>query len=111
MGGCQHFFSIWHSTHQSNDDIDDSLECPSPSEPTEEIADLDEAGMCIEDKDALGELGSMDSNAGVTHVGPTEWAFNGKIIIQGVKFSKAWALSQFNQLCKHIGLTDHLKQV
>ena len=95
----------------ADDDIDDSLECPSPLELTEEIADLDEAGMCIEVEDALGELDSMDLNASVTHVGPTEQVFNGKIIIQGVKVLKAWALSRFNQLCKHTGLTDCLKQV
>ena len=32
-------------------------------------------------------------------------------IIQGVKVSKAWALSWFNQLCKHTGSTDCLKWV
>jgi hypothetical protein len=93
-----------------DDDIDESLEAPSPPTVTSqsEIANLDsrahEANMRIDVEDALGgELAFSNTE--------TPALFDSKVQIKGVEMSKARALKNFTKYRQHASSTDRLKRV
>ena len=94
----------------ADDDIDKSLEVPTPSTNMTADSDTHEVDMCIEVKNALGaELGSSNTNTGQQTT--VERVFSSKVLINGHERSKACALKEFAKYHQQTSSTDHLKQV
>jgi len=90
----------------ADDDIDESLECPSPPINSDGSANPDVAETRIEVEDALGELEIVDAaNASQKRNIETNIFVNGKFK------SKARALAEFSKYRKRAGSTDRLRRV
>lgn len=90
----------------ADDDIDESLECPSPPINSNGSVDPDVAETRVEVEDALGELEIVDAtNASQKQNVETNVLVNGKLK------SKARVLAEFSKYRKRAGSTDRLRRV
>jgi hypothetical protein len=97
----------------ADDDIDESLEYPSPPPSvhgTTPNSGLDDAEVRVEVEDALGEL-SNDSNHLDSSYAPQHRVVESQILINGKLKSKARLLADFAKYGKHSGSTDRLRRV
>ena len=94
----------------ADDDVDESLEAPSPTgnsanKVTESRAH--EIDMHIDVEDEIGaELASSN-----TETTANQRIFNPKVLVKGVEKSKARALKDFSKYQQHASSTDHSKHV
>ncbi|PPQ92922.1 LOW QUALITY PROTEIN: hypothetical protein CVT25_006605 [Psilocybe cyanescens] len=91
-----------------DDDVDESLEYPSPPIANSEgSADLDAAETRIEVEDALGELKTTDAAV----IALQSWKVETEIVINRKLKSKARILAEFSKYRKCVGSTDRLRCV
>lgn len=97
----------------TDDDINESLEYPTPSvhgaNATPNLG-LDDAEVCIEVEDALGELSTLPDSS-IDLDAPQCWVVESQILINRKLKPKAHVLADFAKYRKHSGSTDRLCQV
>jgi hypothetical protein len=98
----------------ADDDIDESLEYPTPSirgANTDALnSGLDDAEVRVEVEDALGELSTpLDSSTDLD--APQRRVVESQILVNGKLKSKARVLADFAKYGKHSGSTDRLRRV
>ncbi|KAF8159901.1 hypothetical protein B0H34DRAFT_843620 [Crassisporium funariophilum] len=104
------FGTLLFNVPLADDDIDESLEVPTPSANTTADSDTHEVDMRIEVEDTLGaELASSNANPGQQTT--VEKVFSSKVLINGHERSKARALKEFAKYRQQASSTDRLKRV
>jgi len=98
----------------ADDDIDKSLEFPSPPPDVSDrsaanvaVTNTDSAETHAEVENALGKLSSTDNAATL----PQNWVIESEVLINRKMKSKAKAVADFGKYRKCAGSTDHLWQV
>jgi hypothetical protein len=96
----------------ADDDIDESLEYPTPSVHADATPNsgLDDAEVRVEVEDALGEL-STPPDSSTDLDAPQRRVVESQILINGKLKSKARVLADFAKYGKHSGSTDRLRRV
>ena len=87
----------------TDDNIDESLDCPSLPISSDKSADPNIAETCIEVEDALGKVETAD-----TMTASPKWKIKTDILFNGKFKSKAQVLAELSKYREQVGSMDHL---